>query len=62
MLSPTSIEDERKILREYHFYISDDRLHSTEFLHGCFELFYGDLANRGIPYHQHIIWLYNCAS
>ena len=23
------IEDERKILREYHFYISDDRLHST---------------------------------
>ena len=24
MHSPTSIEDDRKILREYHFYISDD--------------------------------------
>ena len=50
MHSPTSTEDDRKILREYHFYISDDRSHSTEFVHGCFQLFYGDLANRGITY------------
>ena len=62
MHSPTSTEDDRKILREYHFYISDDRSHSTEFVHGCFQLFYGDLANRGISYRQHIIWSDNCAS
>ena len=60
MHSPTSTEDDRKILREYHFYISES--HSTEFVHGCFQLFYGDLANRGITYCQYIIWLDNCAS
>ena len=31
-------------------------------MHGCFQLFYGDLANRGITYHQHIIWSDNCES
>ena len=46
--SPTNTEDDRNILREYHFYISNDRSHSMEFVHGCFQLFYGDLANRGI--------------
>ena len=62
MHSPTSTEDDRKILREYHFYISNDRSHSIKFVHGCFQLFYGDLANRGITYCQHIIWSDNCAS
>ena len=62
MHSPTSTEDDKNILREYHFYISNDRSYSTEFLHGCFQLFYGYLANRGIPYHQHIIWSENCTS
>ena len=40
MHSPTSTKDDRKILREYHFYISDDRSHSTKFVYGCFLLFY----------------------
>ena len=40
MHSPTSTEDDMKILREYHFYISDDWSHSTEFVHGYFQLFY----------------------
>ena len=60
MHSPTSIEDDRKILGEYHFYINNDRSHSTEFVHGFFQLFYGNLANRGITYCQHIIWSDNC--
>ena len=34
MYSPTSIEYDMKILREYNFYISDDRSHSIEFVHG----------------------------
>lgn len=62
MHSPTSTKDDRNIVREYHFYISDDQLHSMKFVHGCFQLFYGDLANRGITYHQHIIWSENYAS
>ena len=62
MHSPTITEDDRKILREYHFYIGDDQSHSMEFVHGCFQLFYGDLTNRGITYRQHIIWSDNCAS
>ena len=36
MHSPTSTEDDRNILREYHFYISDDRSHSMKFVHGFF--------------------------
>ena len=50
-----------KILREYHFFISGDRSHSTEFVHRSFQLLYGDLANRGISYHEKIIWL-DCVS
>ena len=50
MYAPTSIEDDKNILREYHFYISDDRSHSTKFVHGCLQLIYRDLAKRGIPY------------
>ena len=33
-----------------------------EFVHGFFQLFYGDLANRGITYRQHIIWSDNYVS
>ena len=62
MHSPTSIDDDKKILREYHFYISNDRSHSMGFVHGHFQIFYGDLANRGITYHQYIIWSDNCTS
>ena len=62
MHSPTSTEDNKKILKEYHFYISDDQSHLMDFVHGCFQLFYGDLTNRGIPYRHHIIWSNNCAS
>lgn len=56
------MKEDRKILREYHFYINDDRSHSTKFVEGYFQIFYDDLASRGISFHQHIIWLDNCAS
>ena len=55
MHAHTSTKDNKKILRKHHFYINDDRSHSIEFVHGCFQLFYGDLANRGISYRQHIM-------
>ena len=35
--APDSAEDNRKIIREYHFYMSDDRSHSHEFVQHCLE-------------------------
>lgn len=49
------IEDDIKILREYHFYISDDQTHSSEFVQGCFRIFYHNLRERYETYNQHII-------
>lgn len=57
-----SKNDNRKELREYHFYINDDRTHSTEFVQGFFQMFYTDLASRGISFSQHIIWSDNYTS
>ena len=38
--APDSAEDNRKIIREYLFYMSDDRSHSYEFVQHCFEIFF----------------------
>ena len=32
-----SICDNRNVIKEYHFYISDDRTHDTHFVHHCLE-------------------------
>ena len=37
---PNSIEEDMKIIREYHFYMSDDRSHSSEFVQHYFENFF----------------------
>ena len=36
-------EDDKKVLREYHFYISNDQTHSSDFVQGCFRVFYDNL-------------------
>ena len=51
-----SSEDNRKILREYHFYVSDNQLHSSEFVQYCFDIFYKNLKERGIQMREHLIW------
>ena len=43
-----SITDERIIIREYHFYISDDRLHSAQFVQHCFDLHDNFVREQGI--------------
>ena len=55
-----STEDDRKVLREYHFYLSDNRLHSSEFVQYCFSIFYRNLRERGIHMKEHLIWSDNC--
>ena len=37
--APDSTEEDQKILREYHFYMSDNKLHSSEFVQYCFKFF-----------------------
>ena len=41
--APDSTEEDQKILREYHFYLSDNKLHSSEFVQYCFKVFYDNL-------------------
>lgn len=55
-----STEDNKKVLREYHFYVSDNRLHSPEFIKFYFSTFYNNLKERNIQMMQHLIWLDNC--
>ena len=45
-----STKDDRKILREYHFYISDYQTHSLEFVQGCFRVFYDNFRERDERY------------
>ena len=50
------MEDNQKIIREYHFYISDDRSHSHEFVQHYFENYFDFLQEHAIAMDRHIIW------
>ena len=56
------MEDNRKIIREYHFYMSDDRSHSHEFVQHCFKNYFNFLQEHAISMGRHIIWSDNCTS
>ena len=43
-----STEENRVILKEYHFYISDDRCHDLAFVQHNFQLFYNHLEDNNI--------------
>jgi hypothetical protein len=58
--SPDSTKDERKIIREYHFYMSDDRSHSHEFVQHCFQNYFDFLQENDIAMDRHLIWSDNC--
>ena len=51
------MSENRHIIKEYHFYINDDRTHDTYFVQHCFGKFYDSLKNRGITFNEHWIWL-----
>ena len=55
-----STEDDRRIVREYHFYLSDNRMHSPEFVQHCFDKFYINLRECEIHMREHLIWSDNC--
>jgi hypothetical protein len=45
------------ILKEYHFYISDDRCHDLAYVQHCFKFFCNHLKEKNIQMDQHCIWL-----
>ena len=56
-----SMSENRHIIKEYHFYISDDRTHDTYFVQHYFGKIYDSLKNRGIKFNKHWIWSDRCA-
>ena len=57
---PDSNKENRVILKEYHFYISDDRCHHLAYVHHLFQFFYNNLKEKNIQMNQHCIWSYGC--
>jgi hypothetical protein len=45
---PYSNEENKSLLNEYHFYISDDRCHELTYVHHLFQLFYNPLNEKNI--------------
>ena len=41
-------EEKRVILKEYYFYISDDRCHDLDFVQNGFQLLYNHLKDKNI--------------
>ena len=54
--------DNRDVIKEYHFYISDDHTHDTHFVQHCIEKnFYDSLKSRKVEFIEHWIWSDGCA-
>ena len=58
--APDSVEDNQKIIREYHFYMSDDRSHSHNFVQHFYENYFDFLQEHTIGMDRHIISSDNC--
>ena len=56
-----STEENRVVLKQYHFYISDDRCHGLDFVQHSFQLFYKHLEDNNIQMELHWIWFDGCA-
>ena len=54
-------EDKRMILKESHFYISDDRTHCIHYVQHCFNLLYDHVIAMEIPFYRYLIWSDGCA-
>ena len=53
-------EEKRIILKEYHFYISDDMCHDLDFVQHIFQFFYNNVKDNNIQMEQHWIWSDGC--
>ena len=55
-----SNEEKRVILKESHFYISDNRTHEIHYVQHFFKLFYDHVISMDIPFYPHFIWSDGC--
>ena len=55
-----STSENQHIIKEYHFYISDDRTHDTYFVQHYFGKIYDCLKNRGTTFNENWIWSDGC--
>ena len=55
-----STPQSRVVIKEYHFYVSDDRERDTLFVQHCFGLIYDSLKKNGVSFIEHWIWLDGC--
>ena len=51
----------RDVIKEYHFYVNDDREHDTLFVQHCFGLIYDSFKKNGVSFKEHWIWSDGCA-
>ena len=58
---PDINEEKCVILKESHFYVSDDQTHDIHYVQHCFKLFYDHVIAMDIPFCCHLIWPYGCA-
>ena len=56
-----STEMDRHVVKECHFYVSDDKVHDILFMQHFFKLHNDWLASRGITISEHIVWSDGCA-
>ena len=55
-----SNEEKHVILKESHFYISDNRTHDIHYMQHCFKLFYDHVIDMDIPFYHDFIWSDDC--
>ena len=55
-----STSENLHVIKEYHFYINNDRTHDTHFVQHCFDNICDSLKVHGIKFNDHWIWLDGC--
>lgn len=55
-------DEDSKILKKYHFYISDDCKHDSKFVQHCFMHHWGYMVEQGYVLQWHWVWSDGCAS
>jgi len=49
------------VIKEYHFYVSDDREHDTLLVQQYFGLIYDSFKKYGVSFIEHLVWSDGCA-
>eukprot|EP00243_Klebsormidium_subtile_P009267 TRINITY_DN4598_c0_g1_i1.p1 TRINITY_DN4598_c0_g1~~TRINITY_DN4598_c0_g1_i1.p1 ORF type:complete len:433 (+),score=38.91 TRINITY_DN4598_c0_g1_i1:432-1730(+) len=57
-----STPENRDVVKEIHFYISDDKSHDTRFVQHCFKLHFDWMRGRGVTIERHANWSDGCAA